>query len=211
MPGPKVVAGILDYQPQGEVNANEKDEWGGEWPPFVPGVGRRRRLGDGSSDLPQAVGSDRGRRGARRFGHLRHGQESRRARRIGRRPADRQVGLHALLGGLHGHGRGPRRCLDRPGAGLGQPLQPGRPLRQGRCGARDGARRTAPQASGQAGRRQMAEDRLGDRGQRDRRQDARDPRAVGTGFGLLAGLGQAQQRAGLSLPQVLRLLGHQQR
>ena len=50
-----------------------------------------------------------------------------------------------------------------------------------------------------------------DADQRDRRQDARDPRAVRSGFGLLARLRQALQRAGLSVPQIRRLLGHQQR
>jgi formate dehydrogenase major subunit len=38
--------------------------------------------------------------------------------------------------------------------------------------------------------------------QRDRRQDAEDPRRIRSGFGLLARFRQAQQRAGLPVPQV---------
>jgi hypothetical protein len=45
----------------------------------------------------------------------------------------------------------------------------------------------------------------------DRRPDDEDPRRKRTGQRLLARLGQAQQRAGLSVPQVRRLLGHEQR
>ena len=54
-------------------------------------------------------------------------------------------------------------------------------------------------------------DQLGPGDQRDRRQDARDPRELRARLGLLARLGQAQQRAGLSVPQVLCLLGLEQR
>ena len=50
---------------------------------------------------------------------------------------------------------------------------------------------------------------LGSGDRRDRRQDARNPRAVGSRFGLLARVCQAQQRAGLSVPEVLRILGNQ--
>ena len=49
--------------------------------------------------------------------------------------------VHALLGRLHGAGRGRERRVGRAGAGLGQPDQSRLALRQGRRHARD--RRTA--------------------------------------------------------------------
>ncbi len=52
---------------------------------------------------------------------------------------------------------------------------------------------------------------LGRGDQRDRRQDAADPRVERPRQRLLAGQRQALERAGLSLPQVRRLLGHEQR
>ena len=51
---------------------------------------------------------------------------------------------------------------------------------------------------------------LGSGDRRDRRQDDGDPRAVGTGFGLLARLRQDDQRRLLSVPKIRRVLGHQQ-
>ena len=48
-----------------------------------------------------------------------------------RQDRHQEDGLHALLGRLHDHGRGAERRVDRPGAGLRQPVQPRRPLRQG--------------------------------------------------------------------------------
>ena len=68
----------------------------------------------------------------------------------GRRGHDPQEHLHALRGRLHRHGRSRQRCLDRPGAELGQPDQPRLALRQRRRGARTGHGRTPPEISDEA-------------------------------------------------------------
>ena len=106
--------------------------------------------------------------------------------------------VHALLGRLHGAGRGRERRVGRAGARLGQPDQPRLALRQGRRHARADARRSPPALSDEDGRRAMAAHLVGYGDQRDRRQAAGDPREVGPGFGLLAGLGQVHQRRRLS-------------
>ena len=116
-----------------------------------------------------------------------------------------------MFGRLHGHRRGRPGRLGRPGAGVRQPVQPRRPLLQGRGGARARARRPAAALPDETGRRQVAAPRLGAGDQRGRRQDAADPPDRRTGLGLLAGLGQAQQRAVLPDPQVRVDVGHQQR
>ncbi len=64
--------------------------------------------------------------------------------------------LHALLGRLHGQGRGRQRRLGRPGAGLGEPDQARQPLRQGRLGARARPWRPPHQVPDEARRRAMA-------------------------------------------------------
>ena len=74
-----------------------------------------------------------------------------------------------------------------------------------------GHRRAPSQVPDEADRRQVEAHLLGRGHQRDRRPDAHDSRAVRSRLGVLARLGQAQQRAGLPVPQVRRLLGHQQR
>ncbi len=122
-----------------------------------------------------------------------------------------QEHLHALLGRLHGDRRSVERRLDRPGARLGIADQSRLALRQGRGGARTRARRPPAEISDEAGQRPVDQDVLGEGDRRDRRQDARDPREVRAGFGLLARLGQVLQRRRLSQPQVRGLLGHQQR
>ena len=53
-----------------------------------------------------------------------------------RRHGNNQIRLHPLLGRLYGHRRGAKRCLGRSGTRLGQPLQLGIALRQGRISAR---------------------------------------------------------------------------
>jgi formate dehydrogenase major subunit len=53
------------------------------------------------------------------------------------------------------------RRLGRAGARLGQPVQPGRPLRQGRGGARARPRRAPPEVPDEAGGRQMEAHQLG--------------------------------------------------
>ncbi len=83
-------------------------------------------------------------------------------------------------------------------------------LRQGRGGARTGERRTSAQISDEARQRAVDAGHLGPGDRRDRRQDSRHPLEVGAGFGLLAWLGQDDQRRLLSVPQVRRVLGHQQ-
>ena len=72
--------------------------------------------------------------------------------------------------------------------------QPRLALRQGRGDARAGARRPPPEISDEARGRPVDQDFLGHGDQRDRRQADGDPRQVGAGFGLLAGLGQVHQR-----------------
>jgi hypothetical protein len=116
-------------------------------------------------------------------------------------------GVKSVLGRLHRHRRSSERRLDRPGARLGQPVQPRRPLRQGRLGARARAWRAPPEVSDEEGRRRVEADSAGRGDQRDRRQDAGDPRAPPARQRLLAGLGQAQQRAGLPVPQVRAFWG----
>ena len=123
---------------------------------------------------------------------------------------DPQERLHPLRGRLHRHRRSRQRRVDRPGAELGQPDQPRLALRQGRLGARTRVGRAAAQISAEARRRQMDPHLLGPGGRRDRRQAIGDPREIGPGFGLLAGLGQIHQRGRLPVPQARRLLGHQQ-
>ena len=121
-----------------------------------------------------------------------------------------QDGLHPLLGRLHGDRRGRERRLDRPGAGLRQPVQSRRPLRQRSFGARARPRRAPPEVPDEARRRQVPEDLLGAGDRRDRRPAARDPRGQRARRGVLDGRLQAQQRGRLSVPQARRLLGHQQ-
>ena len=83
-------------------------------------------------------------------------------------------------------------------------------LRQGRGGARTRAWRSPPALSDETRRRPVAEDQLGYRDQRDRRQADGNPRQVRSGFGLLARLGEVLQRRRVSQPQIRGLLGHQQ-
>ena len=125
----------------------------------------------------------------------------------GHHPAEH---VHALLGGLHGAGRGRERRLGRPGARLGQPDQSRLALRQGRRHARDDARRSPAALPDEDGRRAVAAHLVGYGHQRDRRQAAGDPREVRPGFRLLAGLRQVHQRVRLPQPQVRGVLGHQQ-
>ena len=101
--------------------------------------------------------------------------------------------------------------MDRPGAGLGQPAQSRFALRQGRIGARDRARRPSPALSDEARERPMDPCVVGPGHQRDRRQADGDPREVGTGFGLLARIGQVLQRGLVPQSQARRVLGNQQR
>ena len=102
------------------------------------------------------------------------------------------------------------RRLDRAGAELGFPDQSRLALRQGRLGARAGAQRPPASISDEARQRPVDARVVGHRDQRDRRQADADPREVGRGFGLLARLGQDDQRRLLSVPQARRVLGHQQ-
>ena len=102
------------------------------------------------------------------------------ARRGGRDP---QEHLHPLLGRLHGDRRGRERRVDRPGAGLGLPDQSRLALLQRRGGARRRAERAAPALPDEARRRAMEPAFVGSGDRRDRRQAARDPRKVRTGFG----------------------------
>ncbi len=104
-----------------------------------------------------------------------------------------------------------RRRLDRPGARLRQSVQSRRPLRQGRLGARARARRAAAQISDSSwsaanGQRIPWDDAINEIGDKM----LEDPRGSRAPTGLLAGLGQALQRAGLPDPQVRRFLGQQQ-
>ena len=57
----------------------------------------------------------------------------------------------------------------------------------------------------------MEADFLGGRHQRHRRWHDEDPKKVRTGFGLLARICEAQQRAGLPVPKVSSLVGNEQR
>ncbi len=120
-----------------------------------------------------------------------------------------QEHLHALLGRLHRDRRSAERRVGRPGAGLGQPDQSRLALRQGRGGARAGARRPPAEVSDEARQRRVAEDLVGSGDQRDRRQDARDPRQVRRRLGVSARLGEVLQRRRLPVPQVRGVLGHQ--
>ena len=95
--------------------------------------------------------------------------------------------------------------------GWDSPFNHGFALRQGRLGARARPQRTPAEISAEARERPMDPRVVGPGDQRNRRQDAGDPQGIGSGFGLLARLRQVQQRAGLSVPQVLRVLGLQQR
>ncbi len=120
--------------------------------------------------------------------------------------------LHPLLGGLRRDRRSPERRLDRPGAGLRLAVQPRRALRQGRLGARARPRRAPPEVPDEAGRRQVAAGVLGRRrSTRSATSCSGHPRAARPRFGVLAGLGQVQQRAGLPVSQVRRHVGHEQR
>ena len=122
------------------------------------------------------------RRAAARLGAQGRGRTATARRRQSHHP---QEHLHALRRRLHGNGGSRERRLDRPGAELGQPHQPRLALRQGRIRARTGERRTSVEISDEAGQRPMDPRVLGSGDRRDRRQDDGDPRAVGTGFGLL--------------------------
>ena len=165
---------------------------------------------DGPPEFPPQLRPGGGRHG--RLGSLaaRHREEGRgRSRRSRYRGDAAQEHLHPLLGRLHGHRRGPERRLDRPGAGLGQPDQPGHALRQGRFGARADQGRAPQQVSGEAGERRVEADHLGSGDRGDRRQAAGDPREVRAGQRVLAGLGQVLQRGSLPVPQVRGPVGDQ--
>ena len=120
------------------------------------GLGRARR----AAARRRAQGRSRGRRSGAGQGH--HPPEH----------------VHALLGRLHGPCRSRERRVGRAGAGLGQPDQPRLALRQGRRHARDRARRSPPALPDEDGRRPVAAHLVGHGDQRDRRQDAGDPREV---------------------------------
>ena len=81
--------------------------------------------------------------------------------------------LRPLLGGLRDRRGGRERRLGAPGAGVRQPDQPGRALRQGRGAARARPRRVPPEVPDEAGRRQVPAHQLGRGAERDQRQDAR--------------------------------------
>jgi hypothetical protein len=107
-------------------------------------------------------------------------------------------------------GGGQERRLGRPGAGVREPGEHWHPLRQGRGDPRARDRRASAEVPAEAGRRPMAAHQMGPGDRGDRRPHPRDSRAGGAGCGLLARLGQVQQRDGLSLPQVRGVLGIEQ-
>ena len=152
--------------------------------------GYRRRPGFWRSrppHVPAPLRAGRWRRRRARLDAARIGAQGA-GRTEDRRRADRsqKEHLHALLGRLHRDRRSAERRLGRPGAGLGQPDQPRLALRQGRIRARTRAWRPPPEISDEARQRRVAEDILGPGDQRDRRQDARDPRQVRRRLGLSA-------------------------
>ena len=119
-------------------------------------------------------------------------------------------GLRPLLGRLRDRRRGRERRLGAPGAGVRQPDQPGRALRQGCGGARERPWRVPPEVPDEAGRRQVQAHQLGRGAERDQRQDAGAAQGERPGFDLLRRLVQAQQRAVLPAAQVGVAVGHQQ-
>ena len=129
----------------------------------------------------------------------------------GRRDHRAEEHVHPLFGGMHRPCGSAERCLDRSGAGLGEPDQPWHALRQGRFGARDRPWRAPGEIPDEARRRAVAAHLLGSGLRRDRRQDARDPGEVGCRFRLHPRLGEIHQRSLLSAAQIRCLLGHQQR
>ena len=149
----------------------------------------------------------RRRRAAARQHAQGRGRPAARARRS-RHAAQEHV--HALLGRLHRDGRSVERRVDRPGARLGFADQSRLALRQGRGDARARAQRPPPALPDEDGQRPVDAGFLGSGHQRDRRQADGDPREVGTGFGLLARLGEVHQRRRLSQSQVRGVLGHEQ-
>ena len=130
---------------------------------------------------------------------------------LDRRRDHPQEHLHALLGRLHRHRRSRQRRVGRPGAELGFADQPRLALRQGRLGARTRARRAPAEISDEA--RRTANGRAS-RGTRRSTRSATSSMQIreksGARVGLLARLGQDDQRGLLSVPQARRVLGHQQ-
>ena len=112
---------------------------------------------------PPHVPAPLGPRGRRRSRRWARSSSARCARREAGRPAaagaevdHQEERLHALLGRLHGDGRGAERRLGRPGAVLGQPDQPRHALRQGRGDPRTRARRPPAEIPDEARQRRMA-------------------------------------------------------
>ena len=122
-----------------------------------------------------------------------------------------QERLHALLGRLHrdwpkcrtASGSARSRAWDSP-INRGSHCAKGASVRELVSGER---RLKYPMKLVE---RQMDPHQVGPGHQRDRRQDFGDPPEVGRRRGLLARLGQDDQRGRLSVPQVRRVLGHQQ-
>ena len=175
-------------------------------------MGAHRTGAHRPADLPAPLRPHGRRHGRARRLPARHRPEGRGDQPAAARRADRaqEEHLHPLLGRLHRHRRGPERRLDRPGALLGQPVQPRLALRQGRQRARARAQRPPAQVPDEARRRPVGAHLLGGGDRRDRRQAARDPRELRAGVRLLDGIGQVLQRGHVPLPQARRALGDQQ-
>ena len=137
----------------------------------------------------------------------RHQEARRRPERQGRSQAHR---VRPLLGGLRDRRGGRERRVGAPGAGVRQPDQPRRALRQGRRGARERPRRIPPEVPDEARQRQVRAHQLGRGAQRDQRQDARAAQAERRRFDLHRRLVEAQQRAVVPAAQVDEPLGQQQ-
>ena len=135
-------------------------------------------------------------------------QQARRRRQ--RQGGSQAHGVRPLLGGLRDRCRGRERRLGAPGAGVRQPDQPRRALRQGRCRARERPWRVPPEVPDEAGRRQVPAHQLGRGAQRGQRQDARVAQGQRCRLDLRGRLVEAQQRAVVPAAQVDDALGQQQ-